>query len=90
MLDAILAEPSCCLKCQQPRTGQLWLCISGRESRGRMTPATPHGSATIARTRSLRVGASRPDVPQSQPAQRTGTTRGTVTSALRSSEERSA
>ena len=27
MLDAILAEPQCCLKCQQPLTGQQWLFV---------------------------------------------------------------
>src|SRR5262249_19112553 len=32
MLDAILAEPPCCLKCQQPLTGQQWLPIPGVET----------------------------------------------------------
>jgi len=90
MLDITLAEPSCCLKCQQPRTGQLWLCIAVRVSGVRLTPATPHGSAAMTGTCSLRAGASNAGVPKNQPAQRKGTTPGTVTSALRASEERGA
>ena len=33
MLDAILAEPPCCLKCQPPLTGHQGLHIPGCESR---------------------------------------------------------
>jgi len=89
MLEAILAEPPCCLQCPQFLPGQPWLLAHEEES----LPACDACQDTWQRTvmsgaRSVRAGVSSGRVPESQPVPCTSPLRETVSSALRSSEER--
>ena len=89
MLDAILAEPQCCLQCPQLLPGQPWLLVHGEESLPACDACQETWQCTImSGARSVIAGVSRGRVQESQPGQCTSPLRETVSSALRSSEER--